>query len=59
MEWRETIEQLARDFLAGRAAVDPRAYPDTCKNCGLQTVCRILESREPADDDETDEAADE
>jgi len=59
-DWREKIVQLATDFLAGRADVDPRAYPDTCNNCGLQTLCRILENRQPVDDDaETEEAADE
>jgi probable DNA repair protein len=44
-DWRDYIEQLARDFLAGRADVDPREYPETCDRCGLQTVCRIQESR--------------
>jgi transcription elongation factor Elf1 len=40
--------------------VDPRAYPDTCKNCGLQTLCRILENRQPVDEDaETEGAVDE
>ena len=58
-EWREQITQLASDFLAGRADVDPRAFPDTCKNCGLQTLCRILENRQPIDEDaETEEAGD-
>ena len=33
--WRAYIEQLARDFLAGRADVDPREYPNTCERCGL------------------------
>jgi probable DNA repair protein len=46
--WRETIEQLARDYLAGEAAVDPRKYPETCVACGLQTVCRILEQQPSA-----------
>jgi hypothetical protein len=58
-DWREQITQLASDFLAGRADVDPRAFPDTCKNCGLQTLCRILENRQPIDEDaETEEAGD-
>jgi len=42
-EWRDCIEQLARDFIAGRAEVDPRDYPKTCARCGLQTLCRIQE----------------
>lgn len=41
--WRDNIEQLARDFLAGKASVDPRKYPDTCDACGLQALCRIQE----------------
>ena len=55
MDWRENIEQLARDFIAGRAEVDPREYPLTCKRCGLQTICRIQE-HEPGTDDDTDTA---
>ena len=34
---RDKIEELAEDFLAGRAEVDPRDYPKTCERCGLQT----------------------
>ena len=45
IDWRNTIEQLARNFLAGRAEVDPRDYPKTCERCGLQTLCRIQESQ--------------
>ncbi|HET7102635.1 MAG TPA: PD-(D/E)XK nuclease family protein [Terracidiphilus sp.] len=41
--WHDCIEQLARDFLAGRADVNPRDYPATCKNCGLQSLCRVQE----------------
>jgi ATP-dependent helicase/DNAse subunit B len=40
--WRDYIEQMATDFVAGRAAVDPRS-PDTCKYCDLQSLCRIQE----------------
>jgi ATP-dependent helicase/DNAse subunit B len=45
INWRETIEHLARDFLAGRAEVDPRDPPRTCERCGLQTLCRIQENQ--------------
>ena len=41
--WRDAIEQLARDFVEGKAGVDPREYPRTCERCGLQTLCRIQE----------------
>jgi hypothetical protein len=61
IEWRDCIEQLARDFLAGRADVDPRDYPKTCERCGLQTLCRIQEHQDllDADESESEEAADE
>jgi ATP-dependent helicase/nuclease subunit B len=51
IDWKANIEQLARDFLAGRAEVDPRDYPVTCKRCGLQTLCRVQESRFATSDD--------
>ncbi|HKN19873.1 MAG TPA: PD-(D/E)XK nuclease family protein [Terracidiphilus sp.] len=41
--WRDEINKLAKAFLAGRADVNPREYPQTCKNCGLQAICRIQE----------------
>ena len=44
LEWRDCIEQLARDFLDGKAAVNPRGPREkTCERCGLQTLCRIQE----------------
>jgi len=52
IDWRDAIEQLARDFLAGRADVNPREYPETCERCGLQTLCRIQEHQEQLTDDE-------
>jgi probable DNA repair protein len=55
-EWKRAIEQLAHDFLAGRADVDPRDYPDTCDECGLHAICRIHENRtEPEEEDEIEE----
>ena len=38
--WRQNLERLAREFLAGDAAVDPLA-PASCTWCGLQALCRI------------------
>jgi ATP-dependent helicase/DNAse subunit B len=56
IDWRETIERLAEHFLAGRAEVDPREYPETCERCGLQTICRIQENRAAMDgDDDVDD----
>jgi probable DNA repair protein len=64
--WKVYIERLAKDFLSGRADVDPRDYPNTCKRCGLQTLCRIQENRIAQEEDESEgggldstEAADE
>jgi RecB family exonuclease len=54
--WRERIEQLARDFLAGRVEVDPREAPKTCERCGLQTLCRIHEyEAQPEAEDECED----
>ena len=52
-DWRERIEALARDFLAGRSETDPREYPKTCKNCGLEALCRIHEIRASVDEDQS------
>jgi probable DNA repair protein len=62
IDWRTCIEQLAKDFLAGRADVNPREYPKTCERCGLQTLCRIHENQsltEAEEDSDSAEAADE
>jgi RecB family exonuclease len=61
-EWKLAIEQLARDFIAGRTDVDPRDYPDTCDRCGLYALCRIREREdrlEPDDEEMGVEVADE
>jgi probable DNA repair protein len=59
-EWKNYIEQLARDFVAGHADVDPREYPGTCERCDLHALCRIHENRSEAEpEDEESEPADE
>jgi probable DNA repair protein len=50
--WRDSIEQLARDFLDGRAEVDPREHPRPCERCGLQTLCRIQEHQAQIEDED-------
>ena len=55
-EWRTHIEELARDFVAGRSAVDPRDYPKTCERCGLQAICRIRERENLLQADTDDES---
>jgi ATP-dependent helicase/nuclease subunit B len=52
--WRTYIEGMARDFVAGRAEVDPRDYPRTCERCGLQALCRIQEDPPQAEDEDGD-----
>jgi probable DNA repair protein len=57
--WREQIEQLAAEFVSGRADVAPRDYPETCKYCGLQPLCRAGEQEfptRPGDESEETEA---
>jgi probable DNA repair protein len=50
--WRDCIEQLARDFLDGRAEVNPREHPRPCERCGLQTLCRIQEHQSQIEDED-------
>jgi probable DNA repair protein len=54
IEWRDYIGKMARDFLEGRADVNPRDYPRTCERCGLQTICRIREAPVEADGEESE-----
>ena len=56
--WKRYIEGLALDFLAGRAVVNPRDYPETCERCGLQVVCRVSENPPQSGDENSDEAND-
>ncbi len=55
--WKNYIEDLALAFLAGRAVVNPRAYPDTCEYCGLQALCRVSENP-PLPESNSEEAPD-
>lgn len=38
--WHENLSALAKQFIAGYAAVDP-VKNDTCKHCELSSVCRV------------------
>ena len=44
--WRAVLEQLARDYLDGRAEVAPKRYPKTCEFCDLGALCRVRELTE-------------
>jgi len=59
IDWKTYIEQLAKDFVTGRAEVDPRDAPKTCERCGLQTLCRIQENQTLESDEDSEEEADE
>ena len=50
--WSQIIRRLAREFLQGRADVNPRDYPKTCKTCDLHAVCRIHENQLASDSGE-------
>jgi RecB family exonuclease len=58
LDWKDCIERLAKDFLSGKANVDPREAPETCERCGLQALCRIQE-HQPEIEDDSEGAADE
>jgi len=61
-EWRRVLARLAGEFAAGRAQVAPKLPQTTCRNCGLQPLCRIHERLDAAgadadgDQDDSDES---
>lgn len=59
IDWRDYIERMARDFLEGRAEVDPRDFPKTCERCDLQVLCRVHENRAAAGELDGEEGGDE
>jgi len=52
-EWRARVEGLAADFVAGRAAVDPR--PKACEWCQVVGICRISDESASAVEENIDE----
>jgi hypothetical protein len=42
-EWEATLDNLAKQFVNGIAAVDPKNGGLTCAQCDLQSVCRVAE----------------
>lgn len=46
-EWRRTLEPIARSFVQGDAAVDPRDAGAPCDLCRLTPLCRIHEDVPP------------
>ncbi len=43
--WREQLVQLAGDFVAGKATVDPVDVEIACRFCDLAGLCRISEAQ--------------
>jgi ATP-dependent helicase/nuclease subunit B len=41
--WETVLSRLAREFLAGSAAVDPKHPATSCRYCELHALCRIRE----------------
>jgi probable DNA repair protein len=52
--WREALQTLMADFLAGEAAVDPKHGRRTCQEsyCTFQSLCRINELDQAPDAEE-------
>jgi ATP-dependent helicase/nuclease subunit B len=46
-QWSNALSNLAVQFLAGDAAVEPKLYPSTCKYCALAPLCRVAETIVP------------
>jgi ATP-dependent helicase/nuclease subunit B len=41
--WKAEAESLGAAFASGEARVDPKRELQTCRHCGLQTLCRVYE----------------
>ena len=39
--WQQVLQNLAQDFIDGRAGVDPADPRKTCTYCGLEALCRV------------------
>ena len=57
-EWRATLTQLAEDFAAGRADVNPKDSALNCSHCAQHLLCRVdrdaLQARMPDEQQETE-----
>ncbi len=42
--WRQQLEAVAEDFVAGVARVDPIDYKHACQYCDLTGLCRVAEA---------------
>lgn len=55
-DWKTELERLAGEFAGGHAAVDPKRGLNTCRNCDVQTLCRVHERLSALTEDEEGEA---
>jgi ATP-dependent helicase/DNAse subunit B len=51
--WRKTLTQLAENFVAGQAVVDP--LPQECTHCHLSAFCRVSERTQEDETEHHDE----
>ncbi len=54
-DWRAVLGNLAQEFASGEARVLPKNGSITCRNCGLETLCRVAETQLVASGEEVDE----
>jgi probable DNA repair protein len=54
--WKAELEKLAGEFAGGHAPVDPKRGLNTCRNCDVQTLCRVHERLSALTEDEEGEA---
>jgi hypothetical protein len=54
-EWRRVLTNLAEQFHAGEAWVDPKQYPKTCQRCAQRLLCRLDPATLEAFEDEEQE----
>ena len=54
-EWKSSLEGLAQGFAGGDARVDPKKGLTTCRNCDLQTLCRVHERLDALEAEEDEE----
>jgi ATP-dependent helicase/DNAse subunit B len=51
--WRDVLTNLAEQFAAGNASVQPKSYPKTCNYCGQRLLCRVVGASLEETEDET------
>lgn len=55
--WRQSLENLAKEFIAGSAEVKPKHKSLNCRYCHLHSLCRIKEHIELVEEDELSSGA--